>query len=333
LSFTRLLERIAVETKVTSPRTVEHARLGVFETRAGVHPLAPADATMSPARTLVYLHYHAGDDEGVRLLRRRASQVVALVEQEDAGFAARLDAANRGSGYFDPGWSVVAAEGGRRRVRRRGLTLTVERRDLRPSSAAPGAACEVRLPKALPYAHRGWYLALGDAGPCRADLGPVTRLYFTVADAETALALTRDLTELLNGCGVPFQVKVMNDPLRFRRRDGFVLYLQADAWQALRPQLESLHAAHRAGLRDDVPGFALRLAPGWSLAEEPLEANGSLSFGQHRAMLVAEGLHRAFDQNEPSPEGRLASIARRFGEAGLDVERPYLDRPAMAVAT
>jgi hypothetical protein len=49
-------------------------------------------------------------------------------------------------------------------------------------------------------------------------------------------------------------------------------------------------------------------------------------------MLVAEGLHRAFDQGDPSPEGRFASIARRFGEAGLDVERPYLDRPAMAAA-
>jgi hypothetical protein len=118
----------------------------------------------------------------------------------------------------------------------------------------------------------------------------------------------------------------MNDPVRMRRRDSFVLYVHDRDWRTFRDDFIEVHARCVGCLREDVPGFTLPLGPGWSFAEEPAEAAGALSFGQHRALLAADGLFAAYEHDANFPDGRFAWIRRKYREAGLDLARPYLDR-------
>lgn len=327
--------RIAAETELTSARTVEHSRLGVFTADGDDDESQQLMTTAGPPAVLwrlVYLHYHASDDESVRLMAERRRQVTTVAEREDRSFVAALEDANRGRGYLEPRWRVAGGDGEHLLVRRGGLTLRATRAEVRVPPAELDSPCEVRFPKALRYVYPGCYLAIGDAGFCRREAGRVVRLYLAVADAPSAVALVRELTSLLNARGTPFQIKVMNDPERLRRRDCFVVYLHAHAWAELRGELAAVHEADEARLRDEVPGFALPLGRGWSFAEEPASAAGEMSFGQHRSVLAAEGLFQAFENGDRSARGRHAWILRRYRDAGIDVERPYLE-PAMATAS
>jgi hypothetical protein len=330
-AFEQLFERIASETEVIDARSFGHARLGVFKAAARNYELpheGPIGGPPADLWRLIYLHYHAADDEAARSIRTGRRETAPLFEREDADFVATLEKANRGAGFFEPRWHVARDDGDHLLLRREGLTLRAPRADVRGASNA-GAVVAVRFPNALRYASVGWYLAIGDAGFPRSGARPVVRLYFAVADAEGAAALVRELTDLLNARSAPFHLKVMNDPARLIRRDCCVLYLEADVWEALREHLDAVRRRCRRWLRADAPRFALPLGGGLSFAEEPTDANGT-SFGQHRSQLAASGLFAAFENDDRSADARHAWIVRSYRDAGLDVARPYLNPRAAA---
>ena len=321
--------RIAEEVVVLDRHRFAHARYGTL------HPNREIDGdSASPVLPhlwrLLYLCYHAGDDEAAQLLVDGGHVVLGLADWEEAEFVEELRAANCSTGYVTAGWTVTAVETDRVRVRRNGLTLCVERAELstlrpphEPVEPIVGAELGVRFPPELTYSAPGWWIAIGEAGLCSAPDVMIARLYFTLVDATAAPPLMAAVTELLNGAGLPFEVKVVNSRRRCTRRDAFVVYLRREDWHRLRDDLAHLVDAHAERLRDDGPPFALRLAPGWSLADEPLETSGTLSFGQHRCLLVAEGLVEAHDHSATSTQGRLDAIAARFARSGLDITRPH----------
>ncbi|HMA47065.1 MAG TPA: T3SS effector HopA1 family protein, partial [Frankiaceae bacterium] len=173
----------------------------------------------------------------------------------------------------------------------------------------------------------GWYLAVGDAGFCRREEGPLVRLYFALAGPAAAPGLLGATTATLNALGLPFQVKVANHADGYVRRDPFIVYLHRSRWERHRRALAALQRGYAAMLRDDGPCFAYELARGWWLADEPVVAGRPVSFGQHRCLLAAEALVDACERGWRSPTGRLAAIAERYHRAGIDLAHPYRNPP------
>lgn len=239
---------------------------------------------------------------------------------------AGLSAANVGSGTWEPGWTLVeaeaAAEDGRLAVRRDGLTFWADPADVRPE-AVP--ACRVRTAKELRFWSPGYYTALGDADDDPDDPtgdGRLVRYYWHLTPA-AAVPLVRAATTLLNGDGLPFRLKVLDDPAGFRRADAAVLFVRRRDAGVVAEAVGRIHETVAGGLRPEVPLFTHRLADGLSSAEDP---DGDLSFGQDRCLLAARGLVRAFvqDGGGSTAEGRLRAIVQAFLEAGLDPARPDL---------
>jgi len=326
-TFADIFLRMANEVEVLDTHTFCHCELGRFRWRSGQDETTQTGTLEGPPPDLwrfIYLHYHADDRAGVEALRRWPRPVISLTEREDPVFVDRLDAANQGEGFFDPGWELTAIHGADVQVRRNSLTLRVSRNEWAGPSASLGEKVSVRFPKAMRYAYPGCYLAIGNAGLCRWETDRAIRLYYAVADSDSAVSVMETLTRQLNAHRVRFQIKTMNHPSQFRRRDNFVLYLPTDAWHLLREEFVAMHRAAVAGhLRAEVPCFTLPIRHGWSFAEEPVHSSGMVSFGQHWAQLVAHGLFTAYRNGARSPEDRFASISMSIQCAGLDIEHPY----------
>jgi len=159
-------------------------------------------------------------------------------------------------------------------------------------------------------ASRGWAYLLAGPPPEEGSI----RVYWSLCAAGGA-PFTRHLPRELISAGVPFQAKLMDDPQAFRRADSAVCYLPPGAWDAARPALERAHAHLLPWLRPATPLFALRLAPGVAVAEDP---GGEDSFGTHRAALLAEGLWDAREGGDP-----VLAVEARFRAAGLDLDAPH----------
>jgi hypothetical protein len=108
------------------------------------------------------------------------------------------------------------------------------------------------------------------------------------------------------------------------RRDGFVLYLPARAVGISR-QIAAV-AGRVPGVGSQVSAFAEPVGPGVAIAWEPADGRpgmSGLSFGEHRATALADGLVRhaaLLADGERSPA--TASVRRAFVEAGIDPGRP-----------
>lgn len=242
----------------------------------------------------------------------------------DVEFFEQLSAANTGQGYFDAGWIVTQIDETTALVQRNGLILRLERdRHLSPSQRHPavGDAVAVWMPP-----HRmdaSFYTVLGDRGPISPD-APAVQVYFNLSPAG-AIALMRVLIPALNQAKLPFSLGLLHDPADYGRRDAAILRLCQVDWAAAAPMLRQAYPVVRSHLQRAVPLFTKVLAPGVGLAEEPMEeaCNEAIEFGLHRAQLVADGLLDSAD-----PTARLAAIARQFQQAGLWLDRPYLNPDA-----
>ena len=243
---------------------------------------------------------------------------------QETQLTARLAAANQGAGSWEPGWQVRSCDNGSVAVHGRDLELWVDRSDCRPVAGelAPGAPVLLRLPSEACGASPGYYVALSD-DPLVWDEGrTLVRLYWNVAPSGAA-DLVRGVTARLNGAGVPFRLKVLDNAISYARRDTAVLYLLRDDVGTAAPLLADVHAACRGALRPGVPAFTKPLASGLAVAEDP---GTGQSFGEHRSELVAAGLIRAAGRARGD---RLRVVVQTLREAGVALDRPYL-RPGSA---
>lgn len=248
----------------------------------------------------------------------------AVSRVQVTAFVERLSEANGGAGYFEPGWEVLRTDHAWADVGRSGLAIRVRPADCRlPENASwtVGQLVSVRMPKELRGRAPGCYVAMGDAWLPDGAWRDVVRLYWNVT-AEGAVDLTRSATRLLNRAGLPFQLKVVTQLTRFSRCDSGVLYLRQRDYPAARRTLERLHGELAPSLRAPVPALTKPLAPGLGLAEDP--GNG-LSFGEHRCLLLADALIRAYELGKTSVHDRLRVVVERFGDEGIDLARPYLN--------
>jgi hypothetical protein len=247
-------------------------------------------------------------------------------EPSDAALVAALSTANAGRGSWQHGWRIDDMDSDGLVVVRDGVRAWARRSECRASRGALriGAEVSIALPPELPALSPGFLTVVGDV-----DLGVepndlIARLYFNVSCAG-APRLVAEVTSALNRAHVPFRLKVIDRPEHFGRCDAAVLYLRAYDVRRTARLLRQVVEACAADLQPRMPVFTKALAPGVGLGEERGGA-GAESFGTRRCLLLAEGVVEAYEQRIRDRRGRLSSVERRFTDAGIDLDAPYLER-------
>ncbi len=213
-------------------------------------------------------------------------------------FIDALSAANAGNGYWEAGWTIRALTPDKIVVHKGGLELTVAPED------------------------PGFYMASGDRELRHDGSRPLIRLYWNLTSGGAA-RFVRVTTSVFNVAGLPFRLKVLDDPSRFTRCDAAVVYLCRDDFAGATGSVKRVHTDVGGYLKPLTPVFTRTLAPGLGFAEDPGEEE---SFGQHRCRLLADAMVRGYERGAASIAERLQVAIERFTEDGISLEEPYLNR-------
>jgi type III HopA1-like effector protein len=155
--------------------------------------------------------------------------------------------------------------------------------------AAEGDTATIPVSPARPALSPGFFLVDGSAGRSRAK--PLLRTYVHLEDAEHAPEIWAAVLECLERKGIGYRAKVSSAPMLFPRRDGIVVYLGREFWDAAPAIADAV--AGRTGVGPATSAFAHQLAPGVAIAVDPVDPRPGmrgLSFGEHRAAAVVAGL-------------------------------------------
>jgi hypothetical protein len=250
---------------------------------------------------------------------------VELAETARTAFVERLSAANLGSGRLEAGWQVIRITGDALVIRRHGIHVSTQHALRHPRGGAPqeiGDEVSLRQPKESTSISPGFYVAIGDQGSPIDSTPGLIRWYWNLAPAG-AETFVRLFTTRLNEAGLAFQLKVLSNPTTYRRCDAGVLYVARQGHQAVEAVVGSLLPRLRTYLKDAVPAFTKRLAPGVGVAEDP---GGGESFGQSRCKILASGLVRAQQNGDRTSAARLRTVIDHFEEHGISISTPYLNR-------
>lgn len=239
---------------------------------------------------------------------------------ERVPFAARLSAANGSRRGWEPGWSILTRTGSMSVLHRDGLQIHASTSEMFPNPDIEGVHrhYQVDVGKELFNVIPGWYVALGETPDPVDEPDITTRVYFNI-DAAAGIELVSLCCTLLNGCAIPFRLKIPDDPCSYGRTDAAVLYLRKRIYRASHDVLQRLFDSVKT--REGIPAFARKIARGIAVAEDP--ADGS-SFGQNRSRHVARGLWRAFVTQAEGRDAKLRHVIAEFQRAGLDCARPHL---------
>ncbi len=234
---------------------------------------------------------------------------------EKPRFVAELSLANRGTGHWQTGWTLVDTDGDRCVVAKSGLRFYASRSDVRTRAQN---VCRVRIEKEMRALVPGFYCAIGDADGSDDPDVPLLRLYWNLR-AGAATKYVALITGRCNGGGLPFRTKVVADPTAYRRADAGVLYIVRTDAAAFAPIVRDVYAEIAPLLHNDVPMFTKRIAPGLAWAEDP---GGTHSFGETRCKAIAGGLIAGGDSANEDERYRL--MCEALESTRIDIREPYL---------
>lgn len=251
----------------------------------------------------------------------------------DWQFYNQLHENNHGTGYLDSGWRVLRQEpDGSFAVTKDGLTLHVEENHLEPAAWASKIddLIAIRLPKNR--LNNGFYLAVSNSGNKQQDDlqntwsdSDIVSIFFNF-NSEGAIALMDSLTEKFNAAEIPFNFQVPHHPLGCDRYDSGILNFQCQDYPVIQELLKDIYAEHQSYFQPEIPLFTKFLAPGLSLAEQPIEKFlNKQSFGVNRCQIIANALFEAWEKGIDLPEERVDMIRQHFAWKSVDLERPYLN--------
>ena len=272
------------------------------EGRIRGHRFEGADAKQltSSLSNALYLALHTG--RPARVSKRNPAMsdprmIEALREQVPHDTSTLEVAGTIGGGQDE---AVVSLGGVRVRVPRSRIEETADRSRL-------------RIPSVLPRRSPGFLMVHGSRGHSL-DGGDILRLYLSVPDPLGAPEVWGRTLTLLEEAGVRYQAKALSARSSYPRNDAIVVYLGSSSWPAVPALVEGLRGTE--GLGTGASLYTASLAPGVAWAWEPDDAQVSdrtLSFGQHRSRLIAEGLVRAVREGTD----RATEVARSLEEGGV----------------
>lgn len=249
----------------------------------------------------------------------------------DVEFYQGIDHSNCGTGYFEPGWQVLRDEpDGSLAAIKDGLTLHLERsRHLAPDAATANVGDFVSIWMPRNRVENGFYVAVSNVGQERQG-NPDSELKAAAISfnltSEGASVVMESLTRQLNQTAIPFTFKVLYNPSEYGRYDSGMLYFQTRHYAAVRQVLQVVYAEHQSYFQQEIPLFTKFLAPGLSLAEEPVQQYAAQeSFGMNRCQIIANGLLESGRGGDESTAVRMTSIQQQFSRLGIDLQRPYLN--------
>jgi HopA1 effector protein family len=211
----------------------------------------------------------------------------------DEAFEARLLAATP---LLEVTRTVRALAGGEQHVRveLEGVRVRLERSQVEVQPGQPieeGALLPARVPAVRPALSPGFFAAEGTL-PAQRD-EPVLRVYLHLRTPAAAVAAWAAMLGALEERRIVYRAKVISLADLLPRRDALVVYLGERDHEAAKA-LASL-VSGMSGVGKSVSFFAERVRPGVAIAWEPADRRSTmqgLSFGEHRARAVADGLIR-----------------------------------------
>ncbi|GAA2003832.1 hypothetical protein GCM10009799_33730 [Nocardiopsis rhodophaea] len=156
--------------------------------------------------------------------------------------------------------------------------------------------------------------------------GPTLRVYVHLLHSEAAPRVWRLILERLEDLGAPYRAKILSARGLFPRRDGIVVYLRPGAWHAVETVRDAVAESEENGIGHEGSVFTDQLAPGVATAWEPYDKRPGmkgLSFGEHRALAVAEGLIDHARHEESRFREREVSVSAALRRAGIDPLAPH----------
>lgn len=169
----------------------------------------------------------------------------------------------------------------------------------------------------------GFFMVLGT----RVSRSPdALRVYVHVVDPAHAPAIWCAVLDRLEETGAGYRAKVLSNRDAYPRRDSLVVYLDPRFRHLARDIADVVGGM--TGLGSATSRFARRLRPGVAVAWEPRDdragMNG-LSFGQHRASVLAEFLvETAADAAEPALRAALASANINPADPSENLDQPAI---------
>ncbi len=249
----------------------------------------------------------------------------------DWQFYNQLHENNHGTGCLDYGWRVLRKEpDGSLAVTKGGLTLHVEENHLEASaSCRVNELIAIRLPKNR--LNNGFYLAVSNVSKQQDNLHnnwgetEVISIFFNI-NPQGAIALMNSLTLKLNAAELPFNFQIPHHPLGCDRYDSGILNFQRQDYPKIQEVLKEIYTEYQGYFQSKIPLFTKYLAPGLSLAEQPVEKPlNKQSFGVNRCQIMANALFEAWEKGIDSSEERVDMIRQHFAWKSVDLELPYLN--------
>lgn len=331
----RVLTDLLASTRIDSPQAFTFAGR-TFHVPPAKTP-APANGAAAPDQTPLLVEWLSSVLYRYAYTRPFKAPIPAAdpppLGQEDPALMAELSAANASRDHWEEGWSitqihstgeVTAQRGNETRSVWPGQFLSQDGPGSRPRQ---GTRIRLFYPRESTSLQPGFYYCFGETPENAADGFGLARAYWNVT-LEGAPRLVRVLSERLNRFQVPFRLKCATLPGEYDRTDVAVLYLTKRFFPVFTDLLRDVHPVLSPDLGDDVPLFALPLAPGVGVAEDP--GTGE-SFGQHRCRVIAESCWAGFLRGDQRPEALLAEARQRFPLAGADPERLHLNLGSLDV--
>ncbi|MEV0535524.1 T3SS effector HopA1 family protein [Kitasatospora sp. NPDC050463] len=187
------------------------------------------------------------------------------------------------------------------------------------TAPATGTA-RVTLSSCRPALSPGFFSVLGSREPQPGE--PLLRVYAHLSTPSAALPAWSTALDVLERAEAAYRAKILALRSEYPRRDALVIYLGAGSWHACHDLAAVLHGL--PGIAADTSDFALQLAPGIAAAWEPDDDRPSmrdLSFGQHRATVLAQALITTGPGGDAASVYREAATALRLAQ--IDPTAPY----------
>jgi HopA1 effector protein family len=240
----------------------------------------------------------------------------------DWNFCSELRRNNSSNGWWNPNYSVTQMnEDGSLLAIKKGIVISAHKNDCNNNSITEGDVVSIKTPSSNII--QDFYMAYGNY-TCSFDENVV--LIFFNLDCNSAVSLTRIITNDLNQSKVPFVLHILNNPLKFRQYNSCFLRINKLDYVNTIDLVKKFCLEHTFSFIDEIPAFTKRVSNGISVAEAPL---GQIffpeGFGHTRCEVIAQALYHCHQSEQESSHSKIDYINRCFAESSIDVHHPYLN--------